>query len=119
MPNPAYSGTIYFSRIPRYYKRLDTKLIVSAKVHYYLLEIESIVLKARSTILGILGISNFRHLLNQALRTITHLELLCTFVKGANKKTGRQSRLSAIVQRYVRRWRMNNFHLIFGLMVTL
>jgi hypothetical protein len=42
------------------------------------------VLKARSTILGTLGILNFRHLLNAALRSINYMAIFMqTFVRGA------------------------------------
>jgi hypothetical protein len=51
-------------------KRLGQKSIINVKAHHGLLDIESIVLKTRSKILGTLGILNFRHLLNTALRSI-------------------------------------------------
>ncbi len=67
------------------HKLLGPKLIISAKVHHGPLEIESTVLKAGSTILGTLGILNFRHLLNAALRSINYMAIFMhTFVRGAN-----------------------------------
>ena len=63
---------------------LGTKLIISEKVHHGPLEIESIVLKTGSTILGTLGILNFRHLLNAALSSINYLAIFMhKFVRGA------------------------------------
>jgi len=49
------------------------------------LEIKSIVLKARSTILGTLGILNFRHLLSETLHWIRSMaNFRPTFLRGAN-----------------------------------
>ena len=58
-------------------------------MHQCPLEIESIVLKARTTTLGTLGILNFRHLLNDALRSINYMAIFMhTFVSGAIKIVG-------------------------------
>ena len=65
-------------------KLLGPQLTISPKVHPGPLEIESTVLKAHSTILGNLGILNFRHLLNAALRSVNYMAIFMhTFVRGA------------------------------------
>ena len=53
-------------------------------MHHGPLAIESTVWKAGSTILGTLGILNFRHLLNAAIRSIAYMAIFMhTFVRGA------------------------------------
>ncbi len=48
---------------------------------------KSIVLKARSKTLGILGISNFRHLLSKTLRRMNCIvDFMHTFVRGSLNK---------------------------------
>jgi len=49
------------------------------------MEIKPIVLKARSTILGTLGILNFRHLLSETLRWINCMaNFMHTFLRGVS-----------------------------------